>query len=169
MALDYNPVSFKQIDLRKYHIKDLQDVVKFCEFLSARVEEIRQVSRTANNKINTQASLMESYKRQNNKQIAQYGSPVAESDTEVKVETIRPAEATSVEAEHKELLDELRSVGNDPDERRSVELEVGDDIYRLTAGKNRNMYYKNGRLTKEENIPEETRDQLLSVIAKPQE
>ena len=169
MALDYNPVSFKQIDLRKYHIKDLQDVVKFCEFLSARVEEIRQVSRTANNKINTQASLMESYKRQNNKQIAQYGSPVAESDTEVKVETIRPAEATSVEAEHKELLDELRSVGNDPDERRSVELEVGDDIYRLTAGKNRNMYYKNGRLTKEENVPEETRDQLLSVIAKPQE
>ena len=169
MALDYNPVSFKQIDLRKYHIKDLQDVVKFCEFLSARVEEIRQVSRTANNKINTQASLMESYKRQNNKQIAQYGSPVAESDTEVKVETIRPAEATSVEAEHKELLDELRSVGNDPDERRSVELEVGDDIYRLTAGKNRNMYYKNGRLTKEENVPEETRDQLLSVIANPQE
>ena len=169
MALDYNPVSFKQIDLRKYHIKDLQDVVKFCEFLSARVEEIRQVSRTANNKINTQASLMESYKRQNNKQIAQYGSPVAESDTEVKVETIRPAEATSVEAEHKELLDELRSVGNDPDERRSVELEVGDDIYRLTAGKNRNMYYKNGRLTKEENVPEETREQLLSVIAKPQE
>ena len=169
MALDYNPVSFKQIDLRKYHIKDLQDVVKFCEFLSARVEEIRQVSRTANNKINTQASLMESYKRQSNKQIAQYGSSVAESDSEVKVETIRPAEATSVEAEHKELLDELRSVGNDPDERRSVELEVGDDIYRLTAGKNRNMYYKNGRLTKEENVPEETREQLLSVIAKPQE
>ena len=169
MGLDYNPVSFKQIDLRKYHIKDLQDVVKFCEFLSSRVEEIRQVSRTANNKINTQTSLMEAYKRQNNKQIAQYGSPVAEADTEVKVETIKPAEANSVEAEHKELLDELRSVGNDPDERRSVEIEVGDDIYRLTAGKNRNMYYKNGRLTKEENVPEETRDQLLSVIAKPQE
>ena len=169
MALDYNPVSFKQIDLRKYHIKDLQDVVKFCEFLSSRVEEVRQVCRTANNKVNTQASLLESYKRQNQKQIAQYGSPVTLNDTEVKVETIKPAEATSVEAEHKELLDELRSVGNDPDERRTVELEVGDDIYRLTAGKNRNMFYKNGRLTKEENVPEETRDQLLSVIAKPQE
>ena len=169
MALDYNPVSFKQIDLRKYHIKDLQDIVKFCEFLSSRIEEVRQVSRTANNKINTQASLLESYKRQNAKQIAQYGSPVNLDDTEVKVETIKPAEATSVEAEHKELLDELRSVGNDPDERRTVELEVGDDIYRLTAGKNRNMFYKNGRLTKEENVPEDTRDQLLSVIAKPQE
>lgn len=169
MALDYNPISFKQIDLRKYHIKDLQDVVKFCEFLSSRVEEVRQVCRTANNKVNTQASLLESYRRQNNKQIAQYGSPVALNDTEVKVETIKPAEATSVEAEHKELLDELRSVGNDPDERRTVELEVGDDIYRLTAGKNRNMFYKNGRLTKEENVPEDTRDQLLSVIAKPQE
>lgn len=169
MALDYNPVSFKQIDLRKYHIKDLQDVVKFCEFLSSRVEEVRQVCRTANNKVNTQASLLDSYRKQTNKQISQYGAPAATIDTEVKVETIKPAEATSVEAEHKELLDELRSVGNDPDERRTVELEVGDDIYRLTAGKNRNMFYKNGRLTKEENVPEDTRDQLLSVIAKPQE
>lgn len=169
MALDYNPVNFKQIDLRKYHVKDLQDVVKFCEFVSNRIEEVRQVCRTANNKINTQASLMESYKRQNQKQIAQYGSPVNLDDTEVKVETIKPAEATSVEAEHKELLDELRSVGNNPDERRTVELEIGDDIYRLTAGKNRNMFYKNGRLTKEENVPENVREQLLDVIAKPQE
>ena len=71
MALDYNQVNFNQIDLRKYHVKDLQDVVKFCEFVSNRIEEVRQVCRTANNKINTQASLMESYKKQNQKQIAQ--------------------------------------------------------------------------------------------------
>ena len=83
--------------------------------------------------------------------------------------SIKPAEATSVEAEHKELLDELKGTGNDADERRVAELEVEDHIYRATNGKKRVMFYKDGRLTKDENVPEETRNELLSILGKTEE
>lgn len=171
MALDYNPISFKQIDLRKYHIRDLQDVVKFSEFVISRLEEVRNVCRTQNSKISSLSSLLEGYKKQSRQVIAAYGNPnfQAQPVEEVKVETIKPAEATSVEAEHKELLDELKSVGNDADERRVAELEVDDHVYRATNGKKRIMFYKDGRLTKDENVPEETREELIAILGKATE
>jgi hypothetical protein len=171
MALDYNPISFKQIDLRKYHVRDLQDVVKFAEFCISRLEEVRQVTRTNNNKLTSLNSLLESYKKQSRETIAAYGNPnyQAKPVEEVKVETIKPAEATSVEAEHKELLDELKSTGNDADERRVAELEVDDHVYRATNGKKRVMFYKDGRLTKDENVPEETREELIAILGKATE
>ena len=171
MALDYNPISFKQIDLRKYHIRDLQDVVKFSEFVISRLEEVRNVCRTQNSKISSLSSLLEGYKKQSRQVIAAYGNPnyQAQPVEEVKVETIKPAEATSVEAEHKELLDELKSVGNDADERRVAELEVDDHVYRATNGKKRVMFYKDGRLTKDENVPEETREELIAILGKATE
>ena len=170
MALDYNPINFNQIDLRKYHIRDLKDVVKFSEFVISRMEEVRQVVRRDNNRISTLNSLLESYKKQSRDVIAAYGNPNYQAPAEeVKVETIKPAEATSVEAEHKELLDELKGTGNDADERRVAELEVGDHVYRATNGKKRVMFYKDGRLTKDENVPEDTRKELLSVLGKTEE
>lgn len=171
MALDYNPISFKQIDLRKYHVRDLQDVVKFSEFVISRLEEVRNVCRTQNSKISSLSSLLEGYKKQSRQVIAAYGNPNFQTQPveEVKVETIKPAEATSVEAEHKELLDDLRATGNDADERRVAELEVGDHVYRATNGKKRVMFYKDGRLTKDENVPEETREELLAILGKATE
>ena len=170
MALDYNPINFKQIDLRKYHVRDLQDAAKFCEFAISRMEEVRNVCRTQNNKISSLTSLLEGYKKQSRQVIAAYGNPNYQAPVEeVKVETIKPAEATSVEAEHKELLDELKGTGNDADERRVAELEVGDHVYRATNGKKRVMFYKDGRLTKDENVPEETRKELLSILGKAEE
>ena len=171
MALDYNPISFKQIDLRKYHVRDLQDVVKFSEFVISRLEEVRNVCRTQNSKISSLSSLLDGYKKQSRQVIAAYGNPnyQAQPVEEVKVETIKPAEATSVEAEHKELLDELKSVGNDADERRVAELEVDDHVYRATNGKKRVMFYKDGRLTKDENVPEETREELIAILGKATE
>ena len=170
MALDYNPINFNQIDLRKYHIRDLKDVVKFSEFVISRMEEVRQVVRKENNRLSTLTSLLESYKKQSRDVIAAYGNPNYQAPAEeVKVETIKPAEATSVEAEHKELLDEIKGTGNDADERRVAELEVGDHVYRATNGKKRVMFYKDGRLTKDENVPEETRKELLSVLGKTEE
>ena len=170
MALDYNPINFNQIDLRKYHIRDLKDVVKFSEFVISRMEEVRQVVRKENNRLSTLTSLLESYKKQSRDVIAAYGNSNYQAPAEeVKVETIKPAEATSVEAEHKELLDEIRGTGNDADERRVAELEVGDHVYRATNGKKRVMFYKDGRLTKDENVPEETRKELLSVLGKTEE
>lgn len=171
MALDYNPISFKQIDLRKYHVRDLQDVAKFAEFCISRLEEVRNVARTQNSKISSLSSLLEGYKKQSRQVIAAYGNPnfKPEQAEEVKVETIKPAEATSVEAEHKELLDELRGSGDDADERRVAELEVDDHVYRATNGKKRVMFYKDGRLTKDENVPEETREELLAILGKATE
>ena len=170
MALDYNPINFNQIDLRKYHIRDLKDVVKFSEFVISRMEEVRQVVRKEHNRLSTITSLLESYKKQSRDVIAAYGNPNYQAPAEeVKVETIKPAEATSVEAEHKELLDEIKGTGNDADERRVAELEVGDHVYRATNGKKRVMFYKDGRLTKDENVPEETRKELLSVLGKTEE
>ena len=75
MALDYNPINFKQVDLRKYHVKDLQDVVKFCEFVISRLEEVRQVCRAQNGKISSLSSLLEGYKKQSRNIIAAYGNP----------------------------------------------------------------------------------------------
>jgi hypothetical protein len=170
MALDYNPINFNQIDLRKYHIRDLKDVVKFSEFVISRMEEVRQVVRKENNRLSTLTSLLESYKKQSRDVIAAYGNPNYQAPTEeVRVETIKPAEATSVEAEHKARLAEIRGTGNDADERRVAELEVGDHVYRATNGKKRVMFYKDGRLTKDENVPEETRKELLSVLGKTEE
>lgn len=170
MALDYNPINFKQIDMRKYHIRDLQDVVKFSEFVISRMEEVHTVVRKENNRISSLSSLLNSYKDQQAKTIASYGNPnYTDTETkEIKVETINPAEAESVEAEHLELLDELRGIGDNADERRVAELEKGDDVYRLTAGKKRNMFYKNGRLVKDEAVPEDIREELTSIISSPE-
>ena len=40
---------------------------------------------------------------------------------------------------------------------------------RATNGKKRVMFYKDGRLTKDENVPEETRNELLSILGKTEE
>lgn len=164
MALDYNPINFKQVDLRKYHIKDLTDVVKFTEFCVSRLEEVRQVVRQSNNKIVTLSSLNEGYKAQARKTIASYGNPNYTESEEIKVETVKPAEATSVAAEHEALLDELKSIGETADDRRTAEISVGEDVYRAANGKKRVMFYKNGRLIAEDKVPEDTREELISVV-----
>ena len=50
-----------------------------------------------------------------------------------------------------------------------AELEVADHVYRATNGKKRVMFYKDGRLTKDTNVPEETRNELLSILGKTEE
>lgn len=168
MALDYNPINFKQMDLRKYHVKDLQDTVKFCEFVISRLEEVRQVARRDNNRISTLSSLSAKYKQQARETIAAYGNPNAATE-EVKVETIVPAEATSVEAEHNALLNEIRGVGNTSDERRVAEILVEDTLYRIVDGKKRVMFYKDGRLVKDDDVPEDIRNDLISALGNASE
>lgn len=180
MEPTYNPISFKQIDLRRYHIKDMNDVIKFHEFVISRLEECRQVERTANNRLSTLESINEQYKKKAMKNIVNYGNPTVQAapetpaGEEIKVE--------SVNVEHERLFDEIRkasanteiveeekeisSLGDNPDERKTAEIEFGYDLYRITDGKKRIMVYKNGRLMKTDDVPAKVLEDLMYAIGK---
>ena len=49
----YDPKSFASIDLRKYHIRDINDVIKFHEFVASRMEEAQFILKKFNTQLAT--------------------------------------------------------------------------------------------------------------------
>ena len=51
----YNPENFGNIDLRKYHVREIKDVLRFIEFTVARLDESKHII----NKFATRANTLE--------------------------------------------------------------------------------------------------------------
>lgn len=173
----YDPKSFASVDLRKYHIRDIKDVIKFHEFVSTRMEECSYVLKKFNTQMATFKTVSRQLQKKQEEQQMAYGNPnfkVEEKpqDTAPEIQTVD----RSVEKQHEELLEDIRNAAaeeklaeaiNESDE--PIEAILGK--YKLVYGKRGPMYYREGengkvRLVKKSDVPEDIKQQLLSTIGK---
>ena len=173
----YDPKSFASVDLRKYHIRDIKDVIKFHEFVSTRMEECSYVLKKFNTQMATFKTVTKQLQKKQEEQQMAYGNPTfkAEEKTQNTAPEIQTVDR-SVEKQHEELLEDIRNAAaeeklaaaiNDSDE--PVEAILGK--YKLVYGKKGPMYYRENeegkvRLVKKTDVPEDIKQQLLSTVGK---
>lgn len=192
MIPTYNPVDFENLDLRKYHIRTLKDVQRFIDFTMARLDEANHIVKKVANENSTLKSIASQMTKQQEKINKMYGSPynndaivkATQGDSsQAKIESV---EDKAVQEERDALLDEMRqAVANDSvtardEEDQDEKLTAELDKYKLVVGRARNgeekLYWFRDKekadgaffkqLTKETNVPEEIRHQLLHMVGR---
>lgn len=173
----YDPKSFASVDLRKYHIRDIKDVIKFHEFVSSRMEECSYVLKKFNTQLATFKTVSRQLQRKQEVQQQSYGNPNygKENQTQPKAPEIQTVDR-SLEKQHQELLDDIRSA--QAEENLAEAIEENDEPveailgkYKLVYGKRGPMYYREGedgkiKLVKRADVPEDIKQQLLSTVGK---
>lgn len=172
----YDLKGFQDIDLRKYHIRDVRDALRFIEFVMVRLEEAKHVINKQANRLNTSQAIVKQMKEQQEKINRLYGAPEAVANeikgnsTEAVVQTTEVEDKTA-EAERNALLDEIRQAAAD---ETTAELE-GDaktaeyDKYTMTRGKHRDMYYREGKMVSVKDVPQDIREALENAVGGPRE
>lgn len=172
----YDPKSFASVDLRKYHIRDIKDVIKFHEFVSTRMEECSYVLKKFNTQMATFKTVTRQLQKKQEEQQMAYGNPnfKAEEKTQDTAPEIQTVDR-SVEKEHEELLNDIRQA--QADENLAEQIESDEPVeailgkYKLVYGKKGPMYYRENeegkvRLVKKADVPEDIKQQLLSTVGK---
>lgn len=173
----YDPKSFASVDLRKYHIRDIKDVIKFHEFVSTRMEECSYVLKKFNTQMATFKTVTRQLQKKQEEQQMAYGNPnfKAEEKTQDTAPEIQTVDR-SVEKQHEELLDDIRNAA--AEEKLAEAIEESDEPveailgkYKLVYGKKGPMYYRENedgkvRLVKKADVPEDIKQQLLSTVGK---
>lgn len=172
----YDPKSFASVDLRKYHIRDINDVIKFHEFVASRMEECSYVLKKFNTQMATFKTVTKQLQKKQEAQQMAYGNPNFKAeekpqDTAPQIQTVDK----SVEKQHEELLNDIRQAQADENLAEQIEsdepLEAILGKYKLVYGKRGPMYYREGedgkvKLVKKADVPEDIKQQLLSTIGK---
>lgn len=173
----YDPKSFASIDLRKYHIRDVNDVIKFHEFVASRMEEAQFILKKFNTQLATFKTVTAQLRAKQTEQQASYGAGI-QTD---KQEESKPAEIQTVdtsEQEHAALLDEIRSAAAEDKLMEEVETSDSDDPIEAVLGKYKMVYGKKGPMFYRENdegrrvlvskkdVPEDIKQQLLASVGK---
>jgi hypothetical protein len=173
----YDPKSFASIDLRKYHIRDINDVIKFHEFVASRMEEAQFILKKFNTQLATFKSVTSQLRAKQEVQQASYGAGIQPD----KKEETKPAEIQTVdkslEAEHNALLDDIRAAA--AEEKYAEEVEAASEgseeptqavlgRWKVVVGKKGPMFYREndeGRfvLTSKKDVPEDIKEQLLNA------
>lgn len=168
----YDPKSFASIDLRKYHIRTIQDIIKFNEFVASRTEEMQHVLKKFNTQFATMRGITTQMQKKQEEEAKSYGAPVQVNEEHPEIQGVEKVDTT--EEKHQELLDEIRQAAaeetlvpdddEDPNERAMAEFEK----YKVVAGKKGPMFYRNGdngyKLVSKKDVPEDIKEQLLSLI-----
>lgn len=172
----YDPKPFETIDLRKYHIRSMKDVVKFHEFVISRMEECKFYLNKMNNKLITFDSMQKALREQQEKQQASYGAAPKPEDVKPDEPQIQSIDKTA-EQEHQALLDEMRqavanettaeaATSDDPNNR--LQVEYGK--YKAVDGKRRVMYFRDAGngfvMCKETEVPDDIKEHLLEGLGK---
>lgn len=172
----YDPKSFASIDLRKYHIRDIVDVIKFHEFVQSRMEECSYVLKKFNTQMATFRAVSQQLQKKQEEQQASYGAghPVQTAPQE-KAPEIQTVDR-SLEKQHEELLDDIRSAQAEESLAEAIEesdepLEAILGKYKLVYGKKGPMFYRENadgkiKLVKKADVPEDIKQQLLASIGK---
>lgn len=170
----YNPQSFAGVDLRKYHIRDIKDVLKFIEFTVTRLDEAKHVINKHATRANTMQAVVNQMRSQQQKINDMYGAPT-DVQEEIKTEdkgkaVIETVEDVAAAKQKEDLLNEMRAAvaeetvapveGEDPNERVQAEFEK----YKAVDGKTRIMYYREGKMVKEADVPEDIKQALLEAL-----
>ncbi len=172
----YNPEAFANIDLRKYHIRTLKDVLRFIEFTTTRMDECKHIINKFATKANTLEAVVAQMQRQQQKINDLYGVPSNNAQTEERPTedkekaVIQTAEDKSAEQEKAALLDDLRQAvaneavkpeeGEDGDEKLVAEF----DKYKLVRGKLRDMYYREGKMVSAKDVPDDIKQMLEGAL-----
>lgn len=168
----YDPKSFASIDLRKYHIRTVQDIIKFNEFVESRMNEAQHVLKKFNTQFATMRGITTQMQKKQEEEAKTYGAPVSTNDEHPEIQGTEKIDTT--EEKHQELLDEIRQAaseetiapeeGEDPNERAMAEYEK----YKVIAGKKGPMFYRNDgngyKLVSKKDVPEDIKEQLLSLV-----
>lgn len=171
----YDPKAFDGIDLRKYHIRDLKDVMKFNEFVASRMEEAQFVLK----KFNTQYATFQAVSAQLQKRVTEeqktYGAAPKVESTASDAPQIQSVDK-SVDAEKEALLAEIKQAAaeeqlapvedEDPDARAQAVLGK----YKVIMGKKGPMFYREGdngyKLVSKNDVPEDIKEQLIESATK---
>lgn len=172
----YDPKSFDGIDLRKYHIRTIKDVIKFHEFVASRMEEAQFILKKFNNQYSTFETVSAQLQAKLEAQQRTYGAASSSTKTE-EVPEIQTADR-SIEQEHEALLDDIRQAA--AEESLIKEVEESDDNeplkailgkYKLIYGKKGPMYYRENdkgqlKLVSKKDVPEDIKQALLNSVGK---
>lgn len=166
----YDPKSFASIDLRKYHIRTIQDVIKFNEFVVSRMGEADHVLKKFNTQFATMKGITTSMQKKQEEEQKSYGAPTPVNDEHPEIQAV----PDTTEQEHAALLDEIRQAsaeetlapeeGEDPNERAMAEF----GRYKVIMGKKGPMFYRHnedGRfiLVSKKDVPEDIKQQLIDA------
>lgn len=182
----YDPKSFASIDLRKYHIRDVKDVIKFHEFVASRMEEAQFILKKFNTQLATFKAVSNQLRAKQEVQQQSYGAPTQPSRP-VDVPEIQTVDR-SLEKQHEELLDDIRKAQAEENLAETLEensasfdaqsnptfddpVEAVLGKYKLVYGKKGPMYYRENeegkiKLVKKSDVPEDIKQQLLSLVDK---
>lgn len=168
----YDPKSFASIDLRKYHIRTIQDIIKFNEFVESRMNEAQHVLKKFNTQFATMKGIATQMQKKQEDDAKEYGAPTPNPG----MPEIQAVEEKNDAAEiiHQALVNEIRQAAaeetmvpadeEDPNERAMAEFEK----YKVIAGKKGPMFYRNGdkgyKLVSKNDVPEDIKEQLLAII-----
>lgn len=170
----YDPKSFDGVDLRKYHIRTIKDVIKFNEFVASRMEEAEFILKKFNNQYATFQTVSSQLQSKLEKQQRTYGAghpeeALKETQAAPQIQSVDK----SVEEEHNALLDEIREAAA---EEKMVEAVESDEPiqtiigkYKIVMGKRGPMYYREnaeGRriLVSKKDVPQDIQDALLDAV-----
>lgn len=172
----YDPKSFESVDLRKYHIRSIKDVIKFNEFVASRMEEAEFILKKFNNQYATFQSVSSQLQSKLEKQQRTYGA--GHPEEAIKDDTDKPQIQSvdkSVEEEHNSLLDEIRGAAAEESLAEAVEsnepLQTVLGKYKVVYGKRGPMYYRENSegkkvLVSKKDVPQDIQDALLNAIGK---
>lgn len=173
----YDPKSFASVDLRKYHIRDIKDVIKFHEFVASRMEECTYVLKKFNTQMATFKHVTRQLQYKQEEQQASYGA--GHKVVEERVDTsahIEKVEDMSLQKQHEELLEDIKSAVAEESLVEAMEdpnepLQAILGKYKVVYGKKGPMFYRENedgkvRLIGKNDVPEDIKQQLLSTIGK---
>ena len=176
----YSPEPFKNLDLRKYHVRDIKDVIRFIEFISTRLDESKHILNKFNTRYNTLNAVVKQMQSQQQKINDMYGAPEG-NRPELKPEdqekaVIQTSEEDKTAAKEREfLLDEMKkavandSVQGETKEETDEKLTVEFEKYKLVQGVDRGgnprlMFFREGKLTAERDIPDDVVAMLKETL-----
>lgn len=174
----YNAQGFAGVDLRKYHVRDMKDAIRFIEFTSSRMEELHHVVNKFSTKYSTLNAVVKQMQAQQQKINDLYGAPsgvtiqtTPTEDTEKAV--IEKVEENTNKEERAALLDEMRqAIANEnlqdaanQSESYADNLIAEFEKYKaIETNTGRVMYYRDGKLVKVADVPDDIKRHLLEQI-----
>lgn len=176
----YNMQNFSTMDLRRYHIRDIKDVLRFIEFTVSRLDEAKHIINKTAQRCTTLDAVVKQMQTQQKKMNELYGAPTSvqeqiKGDIDGDKAVVQEVTDQSAEREKAALLDDIRQAAanetvipapaEDPDERLQAEYEK----YKMVRGKTRDMYYREGRMVSAKDVPEDIKAILEEAVANSKE
>lgn len=174
----YGPEPFQNLDLRKYHVRDIKDVLRFIEFTVTRLDESKHILNKFNTRYNTLDAVVKQMKNQQQKINDMYGTPTGSEPVKApedpkKAVIQESKEDLSLQKEREALLDDLRQAAAEENLVEAIEQSEDGTIraefekYKAARRENdgRVMYYREGKMVSAKDVPEDIKAMLDESIA----